>query len=232
MASIYALCCKDSPKSYRYIGKTKFNEPKQRLAKHVVNAQRGEKYPVYDWMRKYEGQVIAVCIETNIPDQDIDKREMYYIAKFKSEGHKLLNLTDGGGGIVNPSQATREKMAKSATGKTQSIETRVKISIASKGRVMSEKTRKKISESNKGKKRSPEAKAKISAAGKGRVIPIEVREKVSKSNIGKHTGPTTQEWKDKIAAANTGKLRKPFSDEHKANISKAARNRRKKSSTS
>jgi hypothetical protein len=232
MASVYALYCKDFPESYRYIGKTKFNEPKKRLAKHVLNAERGQKYPVYDWMRKYKGQVIAVCIEANIPENDIDKKEMYYIAKYKSEGHDLLNLTDGGGGIVNPSQATREKMSKSATGKTQSIETRVKISIASKGRVKSEETRKKLSEGRKGKKHSPETKAKISAAGRKRTNSLETREKISEANAGKHHGPNTQEWKDKIAAASTGKPRKPFSDEHRANISKAARNRRKNSSTS
>ena len=232
MASIYALCHADSIESYRYIGKTKFNDPSKRLAKHMINAKRGQKYPVYSWMRKYEGQVIAVCIEANIPDQDIDKKEMYYIAKFRSEGHKLLNLTDGGGGIANPSQATREKMSKSATGKTQSKETRLKISIASKGRIKSEETRKKISEARKGKQHSPEAKAKISVTSKAKVNSIETRKKISEANIGKHTGPNTQQWKDRIAAANTGKSRKPFSDEHRANISKAARNRRKKSSTS
>jgi hypothetical protein len=232
MASIYALCHADSVESYRYIGKTKFNDPSKRLAKHLINAKRGQKYPVYDWMRKYEGQIVAICIESDISDEDIDQKEIYYISKFRSEGHKLLNLTDGGGGITNPSQTTREKMSKSATGKTQTKETRLKISIASKGRVKSEETRKKISEARKGKQHSPEAKAKISIASKAKVNSIETRKKISEANVGKHAGPNTQEWKDKIAAANTGKSRKPFSDEHRANISKAARNRRKKSSIS
>jgi hypothetical protein len=65
----------------------------------------------------------------------------------------LLNRTDGGEGIANPSKETRKKMSEAKLGKKRSIETRKKMSEAKKG-----KKRKPFTEEHKRKMREASAR--------------------------------------------------------------------------
>lgn len=84
---------------------------------------------------------------------------------------------------------------------TASNETRIKLSMALRGRLKSVETRNKLSIAHKGKKFSDAHKQNIGLSSKGR----------------KHL----EETKIAISKSLHGLLRKPFSDEWKANISKA-----------
>lgn len=119
----------------------------------------------------------------------------------------LVNVTDGGDGLINAGELTRKKMSLAKIGKTtwnkgvsHSQETKDKISKANKGRKlpsMSEEAKTKISEGNKGKtpwnknKKVPhreETKAKISIANKGKLLGKQLSEshkqKIKESKIG------------------------------------------------
>jgi plasmid stability protein len=89
----------------------------------------------------------------------------------------LVNLTDGGEGISNPSVETRKKLAKATLGnknmlgKNHSKETKAKISAAKMGHSVSMETRAKLSAHFSGRERRPmsaETKTKISVAQKAK----------------------------------------------------------------
>jgi len=111
-------------------------------------------------------------IKQNLTEQQAHDLEIELIAKYgrKDLGTGILhNRTNGGEGISNPSIATREKLAYAK--RNESVETRLKRSIAAKNRVrtpLSEETKKRISEANTGKKRSVAAKEKMSQRKKGK----------------------------------------------------------------
>jgi len=102
-------------------------------------------------------------------------------------------------------------------------ESKLKISLANKGKVVSEETRRKhsIGQLGKvGKKPSEETKKKVSEALKGRVFSEETRKKLSEANKGR---VVSEESKKKISMANKGMVcsentRKKMSDSRK-NIS-------------
>lgn len=104
----------------------------------------------------------------------------------------LVNMTDGGEGVVNKivSNETKEKISKAKTGKVRSNKTKAKISEALKGELspmygkkLSDETRAKLSEVNKGKKLSDETKSKISEAMKGKKMSEEHKAKISGKTI-------------------------------------------------
>lgn len=117
--------------------------------------------PVYRWLVRHMSEDIDWCpeievvVETASAD-DLDLLEMFHIANDRYEGHRLLNVTDGGGGIRGhrrgpPSAETRRKISESNLGKVMSIEARLKISNGQKGLRKSPETRLKLSLSRKGK---------------------------------------------------------------------------------
>ena len=111
-------------------------------------------------------------IETNLLESEAIALEIALIARY---GRKdldtgiLINLTDGGEGLSNPSESTRNKM--SFAKRNESIETRKKRSIAAKNRTrnpLSEETKQKISKSNTGKIRTANTKNKMALAKLGK----------------------------------------------------------------
>lgn len=182
MACIYALISKSNPEEYRYIGKTAYETPDKRFKGHKNNAISGDSAPVYRWIRKHN-DVEVVIIEDRLSKEESSIREKYYIHLFRSQGHKLLNVSDGGDGSPGRvlSKASREKISSKLKGKSLSLEHRKNISAGQTGRKLSEKTKKKISQSlknhprliacgkkNKGKKHTEEARRKISEAKTGK----------------------------------------------------------------
>ncbi len=137
----------------------------------------------------FEFSVIECCLV-----DDLNAREMYHIALWKSQG-LCYNQTDGGGGSrgrvptaehrakigeanKNPSDETRAKNSAAKMGNQNSLghvhteESKAKIS-ASK-RNMSDESRAKISESAKAREA-----AKKAAAAKGKVPSDETRQRMS-----------------------------------------------------
>lgn len=68
----------------------------KRFSQHIDETRKGKHSPKCLWIRKYNYNICirTVCI---VGERDWKELEKYYIQKFKERGHRLLNLTDGGG---------------------------------------------------------------------------------------------------------------------------------------
>ncbi|OYW60023.1 MAG: hypothetical protein B7Z31_04820 [Rhodobacterales bacterium 12-65-15] len=100
----------------RYVGKT-VRSARKRHSEHIFNAlQKGSRLPVHNWIRKQYARGAWSCMWhlENVPHgEDWAERERYWINKFRDDGHKLLNLTNGGDGLpgLPRPQAVRDAIA-------------------------------------------------------------------------------------------------------------------------
>ena len=122
----------------------------------------------------------------------------------------LRNLTDGGEGT---------------SGLIRSEETRLKLSVAQKGRVKSEKHKLNLSQSAKGRVHSEETRLKMSESRKGRALSEETRLKLS--NLAKIRG-ISSETRLKMAASLKGRI---VSDETRLKMSESRKGRGREIST-
>lgn len=150
-----------------YIGKGQAN-------RHLSHANRNQY-----WHRTVNKHGLIVekldCWENEIDALD---QEKYLIKFFKDLGYSLVNLTDGGEGLYNPSKEIRNKMSKNNAMKRPEVAK--KISDARKGKKLSEKHKEKLSKVQTGRKLSDKTKAKMSARWK-KGISDEMRLKMSES---------------------------------------------------
>ncbi len=146
-------------------------------------------------------------IEDNLTWEEACELEKYWIKFYGrrdlNEG-KLVNMTDGGDGTINFSQEVIEKIRKSAIGRklseehkrkigkgvsNPSAETRLKMSLANKNKIVSAETKLKLSITNKncvppnrkGATHSEETKNKLRELNKGKVVSEETRMKLSEA---------------------------------------------------
>jgi len=117
----------------RYVGKSV--RPQERLKN-----QCNEKSNTYrcNWIQSLKnlGLIPIQNIIEKLPiNEDWQTRECYWIKKFREEGARLTNCTDGGDGVTNISGESKERMAKTWIGRKHKPETLIKISATSKGRV-------------------------------------------------------------------------------------------------
>ncbi len=126
----------------------------------------------------------------------------------------LLNLTDGGEGLVNPSKETRAKLSAIRRGKTNSDESKDKIRQKAIGRKLSDDHKEKISIGMSKAIRQPCAEAtklKIGDANRGKSNP----EGQKKAALARTGLKRSAEAIKKTSLANTGQKR---SDETKAKL--------------
>lgn len=119
---IYALC--DFPSwAPRYVGKT-VQYIHERHKAHIRDAKRGGDRPVQRWLRKKiaANDGLAIKLLEFIPSsEDWADRERFWIEKFRSEGARMLNLTNGGEGLAGhklPDSHKRKIAAALQTGET------------------------------------------------------------------------------------------------------------------
>ena len=107
-ADIYALLEKDT-QQIRYVGMA--INPDIRVPSHFKDALKpNHKSYKVSWIRKMmrEDRIIQVMIlERSCTNPQ--EREIYWIKRLRSEGHKLTNMTDGGEGLLNPTSSTRKR---------------------------------------------------------------------------------------------------------------------------
>lgn len=105
---IYALVCPVTGR-IRYIGMS--GNPDNRIKKHLREA-RVQKNHRADWIRSLLAQGLKPELEilAQVPELDWQRWEIDYIAAFRSMGFDLVNGTDGGEGISNPSKEMRAKI--------------------------------------------------------------------------------------------------------------------------
>ena len=113
-------------------------------------------------------------------------------------------------GIYQHSKETKQKMSLAKKGKILSEEHKKKVSLALKGHRISLETRRKISIAHKGMKASEETRKKLSESHKGYKMSEEQKRKISEANKGrghKHTTETKEKLRN-IMLGKTGILAK------------------------
>ena len=123
------IYCLSHPKTDEvvYIGKTK--NPKSRYKDHCRKEKNYYKTNLSKWKNNlFLENLKPVFTILDEFDSEIDYWEKYYIMLFKSWGIKLLNMTEGGDGLQNPSEDTRKKIGEKSKGRFPSKETRKKLS--------------------------------------------------------------------------------------------------------
>lgn len=115
-------CFAEHDGEVRYVGKTS-NYMIDRRKQHLLPSNLKKRRPINFWLKKRRGGVgfVTRLIEHVRPGEDWAARERYWIARYRADGHRLLNMTDGGEGTPGCefSAERRKKMSAAAkTGKT------------------------------------------------------------------------------------------------------------------
>ena len=137
----------------RYIRLT-FNDLNQRLKSHCSEKSKSHKSNWIQQLKSKGLKPIIESIEDNILSYDaVCYREIYWIEKYKSEGHPLTNMASGGNKNKKMSDETRKKMSDSAKNRNFKLvlsdETKILISERTKKRFKDDKEREKLRISNK-----------------------------------------------------------------------------------
>lgn len=162
-----------------YVGKT--NDFNRRMAEH----KRANLY-VDKAIRKHgwENFIVEVLEECETPEQ-LNEREIFWIAELNSKSPNGYNLTDGGDGGKTCSGENSP-----CFGRHHTAETRARMSLSHMGKKNSEEARDKISKRQLGNKNAlghrhtAESRAKMAAANKGIPKTLEQCMKVSISKRG------------------------------------------------
>jgi hypothetical protein len=146
-----------------------------------------------------------ILLEEELTNEEANQVEIYWIKRIGRRDlglGPLVNLTDGGEGIIGQivSNETKLKMSnahigikktdehkknisKGRTGIKFSNKHKLNMSITNKGKPKSEETKKKMSDSQKGKIKSEEHRKKLSESHKGKTLSQEHKLKISKSKL-------------------------------------------------
>ena len=159
-------------RNVRYVGKT--NDPRTRYHHYIsdANIEQDVHLPVIRWVAKLrrQGYLPLMHLEELIPAGSWEVREQHWIAHFKAQGLRLLNILPGGGGTTGFTRpaAVRAKIAATLTGHRVSGRTREHLSRAQTGRVYDETTRERVSVANRKRwaAMTPETKAAFIAGRK------------------------------------------------------------------
>lgn len=166
-----------------YIGKT-VNGLEGRSKQHYFNAHNKNhsayNTKFYKAIRKHKLDIFWSVIKKDINEEDIDKYEAHYINKYNTykNGYNSTMGGEGCTGLVHSKEA-KQKMSKSASERNRGSKN------PRFGKPVSKETRLKISKANKGNILTPEQKKKQSESLKGRVVAEETRNKISKSKNGR-----------------------------------------------
>jgi len=112
--TIYALCepiGKWRVGEPRYVGKT-IQHAGDRQKAHIRIARRAPRLPVHWWLKRQLDTGATLCLthlEHVPPGGDWAERERYWITKLRSEGARLLNMTEGGEGLAGLRMAEAHK---------------------------------------------------------------------------------------------------------------------------
>lgn len=165
MNTVFIYTLREPGGPIRYIGKTK--DCLTRLKWHLKEARRHKaRAHKNHWIRsllaKNEMPLIEVIDE--VEETDWQERERFWISWFRKMGFNLVNGTDGGEGVHNPSPQTRLHMSEAHKGKgrPQPESAKIKLRAARLGKPLSLAHRKKLSEAHKGIPQSVESRRKRS----------------------------------------------------------------------
>lgn len=116
MGVIYAITA--DGEEYRYVGLT--TAPlKRREYEHRLHARIYQRTPIHHWLNKHP-EAVFVVLEDGLEDTALDSAEVHWIAKLKTEGHSLLNLTGGGRNAYTLDEDVKKRMSET-TSRTQKL---------------------------------------------------------------------------------------------------------------
>jgi group I intron endonuclease len=218
----------------RYVGQHSGADLDGYFKHNIARALRGEKFKpaLYAAICKYGAENFKVCPLVIVQTKEwMDYYERALIKAFNTKAPNGYNLTEGGDGTLgcSPTEETRRKMSLASKGKKLSQEHRAKISSGHLGIKPSPEAIEKTRQANIGRKASEETKAKMSAAGRGRKLSDETRRRISAARTGRSGPGHSEEAKRKISLAMRGKtnsLGYHHSEEAIRKISQASRVRR------
>jgi group I intron endonuclease len=126
-----------------------------------------------------------IDVASNI--DDLNKKEIKWIADLKSFGDLGYNLCLGGEGKSGYKQKPEsvEAMRQKKMGKKLTVEHKVRISAGNTGKIMSEESKRKISQSHMGMKHSKETLAKLSKIRLGKKHSADSKAKIGLAGLGK-----------------------------------------------
>jgi group I intron endonuclease len=155
MAIIYEIVNTTNNRSY--VGQTR-RTLNERLNYHKNENRKST--PLYNAIRKYGWENFSFHIVEECEIDDINDREIYWIAEKKTLYPNGYNLTTGGNQCSH-NQYTKDKISRQRTGMKFSDTHRENIRRSRLGTTIPEEQRKKMSESHKGFKHTEETKEKL-----------------------------------------------------------------------
>jgi hypothetical protein len=164
-----------------YVGQTV--NVKNRFQKHKSSIKYCKKYP-YTLMRKYIGSWEITLLETQITQEEIDEAEQFFIAYYRYISANVLNTSIGGQG--------KGGMYK----RKHSLETKQRMSLTHKGKVITNEQRVSISET-------------LKIHFRENPMPQDVRDKISKAHKGKSKPEFSVEHREKLRQVKLGTKKSP-----------------------
>lgn len=208
-----------------YIGKGKGG----RVQSHYRNGvNHPNRHLANIFSKSKNNEIPFVVLHDNLDESTAFIYERAFIAAIGRSDLKkgpLCNLTDGGEGASGFSDAVLEKIRDFAKKRKLSDSSKTKVSLANKGKIVSEETRKKISASHKarldlgcspnstGNRHSEETKILIGAAHKGKLVSQETRKRQSLARRGVQMSEMT---KSRMSSSKKGRT---YSNEQRSAIS-------------
>gem|GEM_PF-5760465 len=192
-------------------GKHRPDNKRPRWADHIKYTNNKHLKAAFD---KYGFDLPIIILRNGLTPEEAKLTEIAFIkaiGRKDNNGGCLANHTDGGDGLINPSQETRDKIRDGNLGRTHKVEPDrgTKISAAKKGKPMSPSHLAAIRKSWETRERakSPEFKAQVSKTMTGRTFTEEHKQNLRKPHGSR--GPMPEEQKAKIAEALKNHTKSP-----------------------
>ena len=142
-------------------------------------------------------------VADNLTWDDAQWWEVRWIKALKAAGYVIVNGTEGGDGLKNPTAEVRKKMSSSQLKRFENPEERAKLSQAFTGRITSEETKALLSKSSTGRRHTSKTIEKMKVAAKVRGVSDVTREAQRKAVTGRPRAPFSEETIAKMRIAAT-----------------------------
>ncbi len=197
-------------KDIRYVGKTR-QSLRARLQGHLH--EKGETRKVR-WIATLKAEdLLPEIFLIQIVDETLwEEAETRWITSYRAQGCDLVNLTDGGDGVHNPAEESRQRLSESRKQMFADPDFKAKML-----EVTSDPERRaKIAQSLSGKPKSPEHVAKLPQNQPGRKLGEKQRQNIRQASLKR----IAQEKENGIVRGG-----KPLLEEHKAKIAETLKGR-------